>query len=132
MVYIPNISPTAAVTLMMASYGLNSLQYSGFHVNHIDLTPRFAPLLYGVTNSVANTASVISPILYGHILNAGHHRSDEGSGSMVGGSTGGAGGGSGDGSAGLWQLVFTISVVIQLIGGTLWLLGSSGEKQKWG
>ena len=39
----------------MVSHGLNSLQYSGFHVNHIDLTPKYAPLLYGVTNSVANT-----------------------------------------------------------------------------
>ena len=31
-----------------------------------------------------------------------------------------------------WQLVFIISAVIQVIGGVLWLMGSSGEGQKWG
>jgi sterol desaturase/sphingolipid hydroxylase (fatty acid hydroxylase superfamily) len=37
MVYIPGISPAAAVSMMMVSYGLNSLQYSGFHVNHVSV-----------------------------------------------------------------------------------------------
>jgi sugar phosphate permease len=107
MVYVPNISRGMAISLMMVSYGFNSLQYTGFHVNHIDLTPRFAPLLYGVTNSVANTACVIAPSLYGHILGARHSHGD-------------------------WQVVYTISAGVQIVGGLLWLAASSGERQKWG
>ena len=45
MVWLPGLSTTLAIVMMMASYGLNSLGYTGYHVNHIDLTPRYAPLL---------------------------------------------------------------------------------------
>jgi hypothetical protein len=125
-VYIPGLSKAAAVSLMMVSVGFNSLQYTGMHVNHIDLTPRFAPLLYGVTNCVANTAGVISPALYGHILGSAAHATTDGSSSDAGE------GGQSSHQTHEWQLVFTISAVIQVVGGLLWLCFSSGERQKWG
>ena len=49
------------------------------YVSQIDLTPKYAPLLYGVTNSIANTAGVISPALYGHILGNAAHATTDGS-----------------------------------------------------
>ena len=98
------------------------------YVSQIDLTPKYAPLLYGITNSIANTAGVISPALYGHILGNAAHATTDGSQSSAAGV---------DEVAGMslkdrWQLVFTISAGIQVVGGVLWLLGSSGEKQRWG
>ena len=113
MVYTPDISAPVAVTLMIVSIGLNSLVYSGMHINHIDLTPKYAPLLYGVTNAVANTSLVIAPALDGYIL--GKSNADRAVA-----------------SAAKWQAVFTISAAVQCFGGVLWLIGSSGNKQDWG
>lgn len=79
-----------------------------------------------MTNCVANTAGVISPALYGHILGSSAHSTSDESSSVAGEDR--------DTSHQTheWQLVFTISAVIQVLGGLLWLCFSSGERQKWG
>ena len=105
MIWVP-MSKRSAICMMMASYGLNSLGYSGYHVNHIDLTPRYAPLLYGVTSSVAMTSGVLSTSLNGHLLGMQPTADD-------------------------WRLVFSLSAGIQVVGGLLWLAAASGERQKW-
>jgi ACS family sodium-dependent inorganic phosphate cotransporter len=96
------------ITLMVAATAFNSLTYSGHHVNHIDLSPRFAPILYGITNTVANTAPIISNWVNGAILGDDQH------------------------STSAWHHVFLLSAAIQVCGAAFWLALASGRRQVWG
>ncbi|XP_016977009.1 putative inorganic phosphate cotransporter [Drosophila rhopaloa] len=48
--------------------GLNGAIYSGFKINHLDLSPRFAGLLIAVTNCVANLVGLTAPMVAGHVI----------------------------------------------------------------
>ena len=57
-----------SVGLMITSVAFGGLTYSGHHINHIDLSPTYAPVLYGITNTFANLAAIIGPTVGGAIL----------------------------------------------------------------
>ncbi len=48
--------------------GLNGGIYSGFKINHLDLTPRFAGILMSFTNCTANLAGLLAPIAAGNLI----------------------------------------------------------------
>lgn len=56
------------VTLLTIGVGLNGGIYSGFKVNHLDISPRFAGVLMSLTNCLANLAGLLAPIIAGHII----------------------------------------------------------------
>ena len=43
------------------------LVYAGFQVNILDIAPRNASVVMGITNATANTAGFLSPMLVGFI-----------------------------------------------------------------
>lgn len=49
--------------LLVVAVGFNSGVYSGYNVNHIDLSPVHAGTLMGLTNSVSNLFSLVSPLV---------------------------------------------------------------------
>lgn len=51
-----------AVFLLVIAVGFNSAVYSGYNVNHIDLSPVHAGTLMGITNSISNLFSLVSPL----------------------------------------------------------------------
>ncbi|KAH8339364.1 hypothetical protein KR074_006208 [Drosophila pseudoananassae] len=51
--------------------GLNGAIYSGFKINHLDISPRFAGLLISVTNCCANLVGLLAPMVAGHVINNG-------------------------------------------------------------
>lgn len=53
----------AAVCLLVVAVGFNSAVYSGYNVNHIDLSPVHAGTLMGLTNSISNLFSLVSPLV---------------------------------------------------------------------
>ena len=55
--------------LVCIAVGLNGAVYSGFQVNHLDLSPEYAGLLFGITNTVANLAGFVAPLIAGTITN---------------------------------------------------------------
>lgn len=59
------------VALLTIGVGLNGGIYSGFKINHLDITPRFAGILMALTNCTANLAGLLAPITAG-ILIEGH------------------------------------------------------------
>lgn len=61
-----NASATIAIITM--GVGLNSAIYSGFKVNHLDISPRFAGILMSFTNCIANLAGLLAPITVGQII----------------------------------------------------------------
>lgn len=106
---LPNITRDAALGLVVASVACGGLTYSGHHINHIDLSPTYASILYGATNTVANFASIISPLVNGWLLGS-TDRPDPSR----------------------WHRVFVLSAIVQGVGGLVWLLAASGKKQPWG
>lgn len=76
--YGPAIALTAAaftgcdrwltVAILTVGVGLNGGIYSGFKVNHLDISPRFAGILMSFTNCLANLAGLLAPIYAGNII----------------------------------------------------------------
>ncbi|XP_076472441.1 sialin-like [Babylonia areolata] len=56
---------TLAVVLLAVAVGFEGLCYSGFMVNHIDFAPRYAGVLYGITNTVSTIPGVVAPEVAG-------------------------------------------------------------------
>lgn len=61
-------SAVLAVAILTIAVGLNACTYVGYMCNHMDLSPNFAGSLMGLTNSVANTMSILGPLTVGYIL----------------------------------------------------------------
>lgn len=58
-------NPVLTVTLLTVGLGLNGAIYSGFKVNHLDISPRFAGILMSFTNCLANLSGLIAPLAAG-------------------------------------------------------------------
>lgn len=56
------------VALLTIGVGLNGGIYSGFKINHLDITPRFAGILMALTNCTANLAGLLAPITAGILI----------------------------------------------------------------
>lgn len=64
------------LAILTIGVGLNGGIYSGFKINHLDLTPRFAGFLMAITNCLANLAGLLAPIAAGNLINNKVSRSD--------------------------------------------------------
>ena len=60
-----------AVVFITLAQGVSGFQYSGFAVNHVDIGPRFAGTMFGITNTVATVSGIAAPsvtaALTGHV-----------------------------------------------------------------
>lgn len=56
------------LAILTIGVGLNGGIYSGFKINHLDLTPRFAGFLMSITNCSANLAGLLAPIAAGNLI----------------------------------------------------------------
>lgn len=61
-------SPSVAFALLCVGVGVNACSHSGFWANIIDLTPRHAGSLLGVSNSWGNVAGALAPLISGWLL----------------------------------------------------------------
>ncbi|KAK0061544.1 sialin-like isoform X1 [Biomphalaria pfeifferi] len=55
----------AAVALLAIAVGFEGLCYAGYMVNHVDFAPRYAGVLYGMTNMVATVPGIVAPLVVG-------------------------------------------------------------------
>ena len=56
-----------AVTFLTLSVGCCGFALSGYNVNHLDIAPRFAGILMGITNMAATVPGFVSPVLVGQL-----------------------------------------------------------------
>eukprot|EP00794_Sanderia_malayensis_P011353 gene11353-12537_t len=63
--YAPN--KDIAVLELTLAVGFSGLSRSGFMVNHLDIAPRYAGLLYGITNCLGTIPGILSPPIVGII-----------------------------------------------------------------
>lgn len=58
-----------AIILLTIAVGVNSAIYSGFNVNHMDISPNHSGTLMGITNCVSNICSLIAPLFVQFVVN---------------------------------------------------------------
>lgn len=54
-----------AVSLFSLAIGIQGLNGSSYTVNHLDIAPRFAGILMGISNSVGTIPGIIAPYIVG-------------------------------------------------------------------
>ena len=59
------------IVLLCATLGINGFNFAAVTCNQLDIAPRFAGTLMGITNSVGNVMGFLAPQISGAILN-GH------------------------------------------------------------
>ncbi|XP_055995999.1 uncharacterized transporter slc-17.2-like isoform X2 [Ostrea edulis] len=126
MSYMEQSERTTAVILLVTYWTIQSLNNAGFRVNHIDIAPRyegmrvkdseialqiidiaprFAGVLNGMTRSMASAAALLSPIVTSELTKNGTREE--------------------------WQTVFFICTGVGLTGAMAFVLLGSGVEQEW-
>jgi len=99
-----------AVACLIIAVGCSGFAISGFNVNHLDIAPRYASILMGISNGVGTFAGMICPITTEQITKD-HKNTDE--------------------LILQWQTVFCIASGIHFFGVIFYALFASGELQDW-
>ncbi|XP_052840830.1 putative inorganic phosphate cotransporter [Drosophila gunungcola] len=63
--YLSDQNVVGSMCCLVAATGAISGQAIGSSLNHVDLSPNFAGLLFGISNTLMSAAGVISPIIIG-------------------------------------------------------------------
>ena len=93
-------SAVGAIACICAATGLGAFALGGFGVNHLDIGPRYAGVLLGLSNTAGTIPGIVGVTLTGFILDA----------------------------TGSWALVFGIAAGLYLFGLVVWLTLSTGER----
>ncbi|XP_063401010.1 vesicular glutamate transporter 1-like isoform X1 [Mytilus trossulus] len=96
---------TAAMVCLTLAVGSSGFAISGFNVNHLDLAPRYASILMGLSNGIGTLAGMMCPVVTELLTKKG--TADE------------------------WQNVFIIASVVHFLGITFYGIFASGEQQHW-
>ncbi|XP_066933218.1 vesicular glutamate transporter 3-like [Clytia hemisphaerica] len=94
-----------AIIGLTLAVGLGGFAGTGFPINHLDIAPRYASILFGISNCFATLPGIISPLVVGLITP--HETQEE------------------------WRVVFFIAASIYLFGLLFYCIFASGEKQEW-
>ncbi|KAM9785122.1 solute carrier family 17 member 7a [Syngnathus typhle] len=94
-----------AISFLVLAVGFSGFAISGFNVNHLDIAPRYASILMGISNGVGTLSGMVCPLIVGAMTK--HKTRDE------------------------WQYVFLIASLVHYGGVVFYGLFASGEKQPW-
>lgn len=97
---------TLAVVFLTLGVGGAGFTMGGYNVNHLDIAPRFAGTLLGITNAVATIPGFAGPALVGYLTK-------------------------GNQTAGQWRIFFFITAGISTFGALMFIIFGSGEEQSW-
>lgn len=100
-------SDSAVTATMALTFGVafSGFAISGFNVNHLDIAPRYASILMGLSNGIGTMAGFILPVIVDYITRD-HERSS-------------------------WKKVFFLAATIHFIGVCFYGTFASGELQPW-
>nr|CAG4640809.1 EOG090X04X8 [Eulimnadia texana] len=98
-------SSTTAIATLTLAVGFSGFAISGFNVNHLDIAPRYASILMGISNGFGTLSGMFCPIVVEALTK---HKSVE-----------------------EWQTVFVIAAVIHFLGVVFYGIFASGELQPW-
>ncbi|XP_026143119.1 vesicular glutamate transporter 3-like [Carassius auratus] len=96
---------TVAISFLILAVGFSGFAISGFNVNHLDIAPRYASILMGISNGVGTLSGMVCPLIVGALTK--HKTRLE------------------------WQHVFVIASMVHYTGVIFYAIFASGEKQDW-
>ncbi|XP_004403917.1 PREDICTED: vesicular glutamate transporter 3 isoform X2 [Odobenus rosmarus divergens] len=94
-----------AISFLVFAVGFSGFAISGFNVNHLDIAPRYASILMGISNGVGTLSGMVCPLIVGAMTK--HKTREE------------------------WQNVFLIAALVHYSGVIFYGVFASGEKQEW-
>uniref|UniRef100_A0A8C3X7J0 Solute carrier family 17 member 8 n=1 Tax=Catagonus wagneri TaxID=51154 RepID=A0A8C3X7J0_9CETA len=94
-----------AISFLVLAVGFSGFAISGFNVNHLDIAPRYASILMGISNGVGTLSGMVCPLIVGAMTK--HKTREE------------------------WQNVFLIAAMVHYSGVIFYGVFASGEKQEW-
>ncbi|KAL9962789.1 hypothetical protein ACROYT_G031929 [Oculina patagonica] len=65
--YIGCNNTTLAVVLFSLALGMSALNMASYNVNHLDIAPRYAGVLMGITNTAATIPGIVGPYVAGYL-----------------------------------------------------------------
>ncbi|KAJ8384965.1 hypothetical protein AAFF_G00196310 [Aldrovandia affinis] len=98
-------SGVLAVTFLTLSTSLGGTSAAGVFINQIDIAPRYAGVLLGITNTFGTIPGVVAPIAVGYLTK--------------------------DHSLAGWRNVFCVSAGVSAVGAVIFTLFGSGKIQSW-
>lgn len=63
--YVGCEGTSLAVVLFSLALGVSNLNAASYNVNHLDIAPRYAGVLMGITNSAGTIPGIIGPFVVG-------------------------------------------------------------------
>ncbi|XP_046388397.1 vesicular glutamate transporter 1 isoform X2 [Ischnura elegans] len=96
---------TAATIALTFGVAFSGFAISGFNVNHLDIAPRYASILMGMSNGIGTIAGLICPIAIDNITKD-HTRES-------------------------WKTVFIMAATVHFFGVAFYGIFASGELQPW-
>ncbi|XP_034254262.1 putative inorganic phosphate cotransporter isoform X2 [Thrips palmi] len=99
-------SALLTVALLSMGVGLMGGTMSGYRINHLDISPRFAGILMSLTNCIANVFALLAPLIAGFIVE-------------------------GKPTQAAWRVVFFISAAVYAATACFYLVFASGDVQEW-
>uniref|UniRef100_A0A674HGA5 Solute carrier family 17 member 6 n=1 Tax=Taeniopygia guttata TaxID=59729 RepID=A0A674HGA5_TAEGU len=96
-------SKGVAISFLVLAVGFSGFAISGFNVNHLDIAPRYASILMGISNGVGTLSGMVCPIIVGAMTKTREE----------------------------WQYVFLIAALVHYGGVIFYGIFASGEKQPW-
>ncbi|KAK5902458.1 hypothetical protein CesoFtcFv8_007706 [Champsocephalus esox] len=94
-----------AISFLVLAVGFSGFAISGFNVNHLDIAPRYASILMGISNGVGTLSGMVCPIIVG-ALTKNKTRLE-------------------------WQHIFIIASMVHYTGVIFYAIFASGELQEW-
>ncbi|KAL0962446.1 hypothetical protein UPYG_G00340110 [Umbra pygmaea] len=98
-------SGVLAVTFLTLSTTIGGTSAAGIFINQIDIAPRYAGVLLGITNTFGTIPGVVAPIVTGYLTQ--------------------------DQTVAGWRSVFCLSAGISAAGALIFTVFGSGKVQKW-
>lgn len=93
-------SPMLAMGLMCGALGFLALTWSGFVPNHLDIAPRYADVLMGITNTAGTIPGIIGVVITGWLVD----------------------------TTGTYDSAFLLCAAINGVGAVVWFFFATGER----
>lgn len=55
--------PSVAIAFLVIGVGFSGFSISGYNVNQLDISPRYATIITGISNSIGSMAGILCPIV---------------------------------------------------------------------
>ncbi|BFZ21120.1 hypothetical protein BsWGS_24159 [Bradybaena similaris] len=95
-----------AMVVLTLAVGSVGCTMAGFNVNHLDIAPKFAGVLCGITNALATIPGFVGPVVVGFLTNNNETRHQ-------------------------WQIIFFITGAIYVSGAIIFIIFAKGEEMPW-